>query len=204
MSTAIGELIRTADKGSRAAVNQLFTTLYGELHAIAQHRLRRDGPELTLGTTTLLHEAYLNISSREGVDFPDQARFLAYASRAMRGLIIDYLRNRRAQKRGGRFEITVSDLENVAAAQPADTSQLEQVGDALNTLSQINPPLAELVDMHFFGGFSLAEIAGLRGVSERTVQREWRRARLILYRSLREDDPAGPVADGSAMSRGEQ
>lgn len=185
-------------------MNQLFTTLYGELHAIAQHRLRRDGPELTLGTTTLLHEAYLNISSREGVNFPDQARFLAYASRAMRGLIIDYLRGRRAQKRGGQFEITVSDLENVAAAQPADTSQLEQVGDALNTLSQINPPLAELVDMHFFGGFSLAEIAGLRGVSERTVQREWRRARLILYRSVREDEPAGPAADASAMSRGEQ
>jgi len=184
LNTAIGELIRTADTGSPAAVNQLFTTLYAELHAMAERRLRQDAAGLTLGATTLLHEAYLNISSREGLSFPDRSRFLAYASRAMRGLIIDYCRKRRVHRRGEQFEITAQS-DGIAAGQASDT--LERVGDAMETLSGINPALAELVDLHFFGGFSLVEIAALRGVSERTAQRDWRRARLILYRTLQTD-----------------
>jgi RNA polymerase sigma factor (TIGR02999 family) len=190
LSAAIGELIRTADTGNGAAVNQLFTSLYAELHAIAERRLRLGGPELTLGTTTLLHEAYLNISSREGVSFPDRGRFLGYASRAMRGLIIDYVRSRRAKKRGGEFQITFAGAEDAPAEETPGSPPLEQLGEALETLSQVDPALAELVDLHFFAGFSLVEIAELRGVSERTAQRDWRRARLLLYRSL---------DDGTAM-----
>jgi RNA polymerase sigma factor (TIGR02999 family) len=178
--------------GNGAAVNQLFTSLYDELHAIAERRLRLGGSELTLGTTTLLHEAYLNMSSREGVSFPDRSRFLAYASRAMRGLIIDYVRSRRARKRGGEFHITLSGVEDAPAAGGAGANQLEELGEALGTLSGVDPTLAELVDLHFFAGFSLVEIAALRGVSERTVQRDWRRARLLLYRVLREDLPGDP------------
>ena len=105
---SIGDLIRTAERGDPAAAGALFAALYGELHAIAERQLRRGGPELTLGTTTLLHEAYLNIAEREGVAFASRAHFLGYAARAMRGLTIDYVRRRQAKKRGGEFQITAS------------------------------------------------------------------------------------------------
>ena len=103
---SIGELIRTADRGDRQAAADLFAVLYGELHSIAERQLRRGGAELTLGTTTLLHETYLNIAEREGVRFASRGHFLGYAARAMRGLTIDYVRRRRAKKRGGEFHIT--------------------------------------------------------------------------------------------------
>jgi RNA polymerase sigma factor (TIGR02999 family) len=103
---SIAELIRTADAGDPTAASALFAALYGELHAIAERQLRHGGSELTLGTTTLLHEAYLNIAQREGVQFASREHFLGYAARAMRGLMIDYVRRRRAKKRGGEFHIT--------------------------------------------------------------------------------------------------
>ena len=93
-------LIRRADQADHEATDKLFAILYHELHRLAEHNLRRAGSTLTLGTTTLLHEAYLNIAGRENVEFDERSRFLAYASRAMRGLVIDYVRSRRAKKRG--------------------------------------------------------------------------------------------------------
>jgi RNA polymerase sigma factor (TIGR02999 family) len=184
MDAPVGQLVQTADAGDPDAVGALFAALYRELHAIAERDLRRGGNELTLGTTTLLHEAYLNIASREGIRFVDRAHFLAYASRAMRGLMIDYARRRRAKKRGGEFHITAAPDELLADGVPADAEALERLGDALETLAQVDPRLANLVDLHFFCGFPLVEIAGLRDVSERTVQRDWRKARLLLHRSM--------------------
>lgn len=186
VSEAIDRLIRTADAGDGAAARELFTTLYHELHALAERQLRRAGGELTLGTTTLLHEAYLSIAGRDGARFPDRGRFLAYAARSMRRLIIDYARRRQARKRGGEFHITRGGDREFADATPADSEQLERLGGALETLAQVDPALAELVDLHFFCGFSHLEIAGFRGVSERTVQRDWRTARLLLHRALQE------------------
>jgi RNA polymerase sigma factor (TIGR02999 family) len=189
----IGELIRTAQAGDGAAGDELFAALYRELHAVAERQLRRGGAELTLGTTTLLHEAYLNISAREGVRFADRAHFLAYAARAMRGLMIDYARRRRAKKRGGEFHITSGGGEpadgELAAAEP-----LEELASALETLSQVDPRLAQLVDLHFFCGFSFVELAELRSVSERTIQRDWRKARLLLHRTLQTPYTATPPA----------
>ncbi len=185
MDVAIGELIRTAEAGDGAAASELFAVLYRELHAVAERQLRRGGAQLTLGTTTLLHEAYLNISAREGVHFPDRAHFLAYASRAMRGLMIDYARRRCAQKRGGEFHITSSGADEVGDA-VAQSEPLEELAAALDTLAEVDPQLAQLVDLHFFCGFSFVELAELRGVSERTVQRDWRAARLLLHRTLQE------------------
>src|SRR6185312_7478494 len=95
-----GSLAGTADKGEADSRHQLFATLYGELRRLAQRELRRAGASLTLSPTTLLHEVYLNLHKREGIDFPDRPHFLAYASRAMRGLIIDYARSKQALKRG--------------------------------------------------------------------------------------------------------
>jgi RNA polymerase sigma factor (TIGR02999 family) len=187
LSAAIGELIRTADTGDGAAADELFAALYQELHALAERQLRRFGPNVTLGTTTLLHEAYLNIAGREAAAFPDRARFLAYASRAMRGLVIDYVRRRQAKKRGGEFHITLSGADGAPAEAAPASRQVERLGEALETLSDVDPALATLVDLHFFCGFSLVEIAAMRDVSDRTVQRDWRRARLLLYRTIGEE-----------------
>jgi RNA polymerase sigma factor (TIGR02999 family) len=185
VSQALDQLIRAADDGDGAAAKQLFAALYQELHALAERQLRRSGG-LTLGTTTLLHEAYLYFAGHEAIRFPDRARFLAYASRVMRSLIIDYVRRRRAQKRGGEFHITLSGGEDLVDQRDATSGRLDRLSDALDTLAEVDRHLAELVDLHFFCGFSLVDIAGLRGVSDRTVQRDWRKARLVLHGLLQE------------------
>jgi RNA polymerase sigma factor (TIGR02999 family) len=180
----ISQLIHQADAGNGAAAGPLFAALYRELHSIAERQLQRGGSELTLGTTSLLHEAYLNIAGREGVQFATRGQFLAYAARAMRGLMIDYARQRRAKKRGGEFHITAGDGEVVPMEGEQSAEELAQLGSALDTLKEVEPELAQLVDLHFFCGFSFGEMAELRGVSERTIQREWRKARLLLHRAI--------------------
>jgi RNA polymerase sigma factor (TIGR02999 family) len=161
-----------------------FTGLYAQLRQIAQSALRRSGPQLTVSPTTLLHEAYLKISARDGLGFPDRAHFMAYASRAMRRLVIDFVRERRALKRGAGFEITSTPVE--AAEVPGESLDLQRISDALDELATVNTSLAELVDLHFFCGFSFAEIAALLDLSERTVMRDWNKARLFLHDVLRE------------------
>ena len=180
----IDDLINAADAGNQLAAKELFAALYGELHKLAEYNLRRPGAPATLGATTLLHEAYLNIAGRDDVTFPDQARFLAYASRAMRGLVIDYARRRQALKRGRQFEVTLSGEESQMPEAATLGEELERLSDALTELARFEPALTELVDLHFFGGYTFAEIAALRGVSERTVQRDWRKARLLLHQTL--------------------
>jgi RNA polymerase sigma factor (TIGR02999 family) len=177
--------------GGAPAGEQLFSALYHELHRLAELQLRRGGPHLTLGATTLVHEAYLALGRSEA-SFPDRARFMGYVARAMRGLIIDYARRGRAQKRGGgAFEVTLT--PDAAPAAGHGAPELEQLGDALDELAAVQPALAELVDLHFFGGLTFVEIAALRGVSDRTVQRDWRKARLFLHQALLDEDtdPAG-------------
>jgi len=181
-------LIRRADQSDRDAIDKLFAILYHELHRLAEHNLRHAGSAVTLGTTTLLHETYLNIAGRENVVFAERSRFLAYASRAMRGLVIDYARRRRAKKRGSQFEITLGNDEPPGSQPIEDAAELERLSEALDELAQVEPALAELVDLHFFCGFSFAEVATLRQVSERTVARDWRKARLLLHQALLDDD----------------
>ena len=184
MEHALDLLIQRSDRAEPEALDALFALLYAELHRLAEGALRRSGGSLTLTPTTLLHEAYLNMTGRDDVAFPDRARFLAYASRAMRGLVIDYARRRQAAKRDRRFEITLTEDQAASAEQIRTSDELTRLGDALDELAAIAPGLAELVDLHFFCGFSFTEIATLRGVSDRTVQREWRKARLLLHHAL--------------------
>ncbi len=113
---------------------------------------------------------------------------MRYAARVMRGLIIDHARGRRAQKRGGQFEITSVDTD--VAENVADEKELTLISEALDQLAQIDASLAEVVDLKFFCGFSLAEVAAMRGVSERTVQRHWEKARIYLHRTIRRDSLA--------------
>lgn len=164
------------------ASEALFAQLYAELHRMAQRELARRGGGLTIGVTTLLHEAYLSFGTRASSGFPDRARFMGYAARVMRGLIIDHARNRRAQKRGGKFEITALDADVVAQAAAPD--ELVRISEALDQLAGVDAALAEIVDLKFFCGFSFVEIAAMRGISERTAQRDWEKARIYLHRSI--------------------
>ena len=184
MASTISSLISSTECGDPFAADALFAALYSELHGLAKRQLARGGAGVTLGATTLLHEAYLNISQREGAVFPDRGRFMAYAAKVMRGLIIDYARSRQAQKRGGGFEITSVVGEEGEAV--TDERELVQISAALDDLAGVEPSLAEVVDLKFFGGFSFAEIAAMRGVSERTVQRRWEKARIYLHRAIRQ------------------
>jgi RNA polymerase sigma factor (TIGR02999 family) len=179
----IASLADATERGDRSAADALFAALYSELHRLARRELARQGVPLGLSATTLLHQAYLDMAEREGPAFPDRARFMGYAARVMRGLIIDHARNRQAQKRGGLFEIT--SLTTDVLENPVDYLELERIAEALDQLAKMEPSLAEIVDLKFFCGFSFSEIAGMRAVSERTVQRNWEKARIYLHRNLR-------------------
>ena len=182
---SIFSLISAAEQGDRAAGGEtLFAMLYSELHRLAKRELARRGVPVSLCATTLLHQAYIQMAGKERMSFPDQSRFMGYAARVMRGVIIDHARSRRAEKRGGRFEITSlgTEIEN-----PADERELTRIGEALDELSKADPLLSEVVDLKFFCGFTFAEIAAMKGISERTAQRQWEKARIYLHRKIRAD-----------------
>ena len=181
-------LVKHAQAGDAAARSELFSSLYSELHRMARREAGRYGPNVAnvlIGPTTLLHEAYMEISQRDALSFPNQGHFMAYAARAMRGLVIDRVRARNAQKRGGGLDITALDTE--VADQIEQPELLTDVSEALDELALLDPDLAHVVDLKFFCGFTMPEIAALQGVSERTVQRQWEKARLILFHALSPD-----------------
>ena len=163
------------------ANGQLFAALYRDLRDLAERQLRRNSG-VSISATTLLHEAYFNMSDNQAV-FPDRARFIGYASRVMRGLIIDLVRERRARKRGSDFHITQMPTE---IQEPiSDDRELSELSDALDELATHDPRLAEVVDLKYFCGFTFEEIAAQRGTSARTVQRDWEKARILLFQQLK-------------------
>lgn len=179
--------LAAAELGDRPPADALFADFYSELLRLGRRQLARVGAALTLGTTTLLHEAYLSMSARDGTAFPafpDRARFMAYAARAMRGLIVDHARRRHALKRGGCVSLTTIGDEVAAPDVGGDPGQLSLLSDALDELALVEPALAQVVDLRFFCGFSFQEIATMQGLSERTVQRHWEKARIYLHRAM--------------------
>ena len=184
MEPTLSVLIEAAECGDQSASDALFTALYSELHRVAKRELARQGVPLSLGATTLLHQAYIEMAAKDGNAFPDRARFMAYASRVMRGLIIDHARSRSAQKRGGQFHITST---GAAVDQPADSGELVRISEALDELGKTDPGLAEIVDMRFFCGLTFAEIAAMKEISERTAQRQWEKARIYLHHKIAMD-----------------
>lgn len=182
----ISTLIALAERGDEVSAGELFSLLYEELHRLARRQLARQG-EVSISATTLIHEAYVEMAAQVGHSFPDEGRFMAYAARVMRGLIIDHVRNRLAIKRGGRFELTslTTDVGDVIS----NERELEQIGQTLDELALVDSSLSQVVDLKFFCGFSFGEIAGMMAISERTAQRKWEKARIYLHRSLRADLP---------------
>jgi RNA polymerase sigma factor (TIGR02999 family) len=182
VESSIVSIADAVGQGEKASAESLFGILYAELHRLARRELARRGGYVSVSPTTLIHEAYLNMAGPQGPLFPDRGRFMAYAGRVMRGLIVDHARNGQAQKRGGGFEIT--QLGNEVSDEAVDSTQLARISEALDELAKIEPSLVEVVDLKFFCGFSFGEIAALQNVSERTVQRKWNKARIFLYSSM--------------------
>ena len=167
--------------GSTDEQSAMFVSLYDQLRRIARRELRRNSG-VALSATTLLHEAYFKMKERSDAAFPDEPHFLAYAARAMRTLVIDYARSKQAAKRGGAFHITR--LPTEIPEQQTEAAELERLGAAIDKLAVHDSALAQLVDLKFFCGYSLIEIAAMRGISERTAQREWDKARMVLKQAL--------------------
>ena len=181
--SALGDAAAAAlPPGAARDASAWFQTLYHELRRRARGELFRH-QALTLGPTTLLHEAWMQMERRP-LEFASQGELVAYAGRTMRGIVIDHIRARQAGKRGGGAD----DLpyETLVDLNSMPDREVLNLNDALAALTQADPPLAELVELKFFAGLNFAEIASLRGVSERTVQRDWEKARLFLFAAMRE------------------
>lgn len=182
--TEITTLLQAANSGDARAADQVVSLLYGELHRLARSRLRRSGDLTLLDTTALVHESYLRIQQAGKPDFADRKHFLAYAAKAMRTIVIDIARARQADRRGGgALHVTLNTEIGDSAA--VEDDEILRVHEALEELSSVDERLASVVEMRYFGGLSELEIAECLGVTERTVQRDWQKARLFLSMALR-------------------
>lgn len=184
-STEITLLLDAARDGDRAALDRVLSTLYQELHAMARRQLAGQHGH-TLDATALVHEAYLKLIGRREAQFDDRAHFFAYAASAMRSVVVDYARQRLAQKRGGDLH-RVTDLpEDVEGGLRLDEDMLG-LDTALTRLAAVDEKLAQVVELRYFAGLSELEIAALLKRSERSIRRDWQKARLFLLASLKDD-----------------
>jgi RNA polymerase sigma factor (TIGR02999 family) len=183
----VASLIEAANDGDARALQALFTYVYGELKILARKQLARSG-SATLNTTALVHEAYLKLSGPDGRSLHGRVHFFALAAKAMRQIVMDHARRRLTGKRGG-GELDLVDLDDAfdVADGKLSPDDLVVIDRALTLLEKDEPELADLVELRFFGGLALPEIALLRDVSERTLSRDWRRAKAQLYIQLHPD-----------------
>jgi RNA polymerase sigma factor (TIGR02999 family) len=199
----ITQLVEAWSAGDEAAFDRLIELVYDDLHQIAHRHLRLDRPDHTINTTALVHEAYLRLAQHSDGVWRSRAQFFAFASRAMRHILIDYARQRRAAKRGG-TRIQVPLTENMAAID-AEVAELLALDEVLALLEQHNPRMASVVECRFFGGLSVAETAEVLDASVRTVERDWTRARAYLQRALANgaaQDPAEPGSEKADDTQG--
>lgn len=179
----ITTLIARARRGETEALGQLFSQLYQELRQLAHARIKRYAAPALLDTTSLVHESYLRFLKTGQVQVSDRAHFLAYAARVMRSVVVDFARESSAQRRGGQ-EVHVA-LDTDLAPLPAAEAEVIQVHDALEELAALNERLARVVEMRYFAGMNEAEIGEALGLTERTVRRDWEKARIILAAALK-------------------
>lgn len=175
-------LVQQWTAGDRGAFDRIVELLYDDLRAIAHQQLQMERPDHTLSTTALVHEAYLQLSGRTGPEWRGRPQFLALLSRVMRHVLVDYARRRKAAKRGG-GGVHVP-LDESTAGADAELFELLAVNEALDRLEAQDEQLARIVECRFFGGMPVADIAEALGLSMRTVERSWTRARLYLHAAL--------------------
>ena len=180
----ITELLHQINAGDTPAREQLYALLYGELRALARSRLRRSETITLLDTTSLVHDAYLRFLGARQLSFSDRGRFFAFAASIMRTIVIDEIRKRRAERRGGSAEhIQVDDQLADRLAQ--DDDDVMRVHEALAELSSLDPRLGRVVEMRYFAGLTEEEVADSLGITSRTVRRDWDKARTLLFSALK-------------------
>ncbi|HSW04212.1 ECF-type sigma factor [Aquabacterium sp.] len=177
-------LIHQAREGDRGALDSLFQKLYPELRRIAHTRLRRGFPDPDVGTTALVHECYLKLRDAQRLGASDRAHFFSYTASAMRSIIVDIARAKATERRGANAVHVTLD-EELAGAAPAAEDEILRVHEALQEIGQLDGRLARLVEMRYFGGMSDPEIAAALDITDRTVRRDWQKARLLLAAALR-------------------
>jgi RNA polymerase sigma factor (TIGR02999 family) len=182
---SLTELIRQVNARLPGAQDELFSVAYAELCKLARARLRDGGRNTYLDTTALVHESYLKFLCSGQLQQEDRRAFFAYASRVMRSVIVDAVRERQAERRGSDLErLTLNTLNSSELADSA--SEVIKVHEALDELEKVEPRLSRVVEMRYFGGYSESEIAMTLDVTDRTVRRDWEKARLVLMAALRE------------------
>ena len=179
----ITQLLRAAQEGDRQASDQVVALLYADLRRLAQQRLGQSG-DLTLSATALVHESYLRMNKAGSLDFPDRKHFFAYAAQVMRSIVVDQVRAAVAERRGGGQDAVTFNTA-IAELPPQHDADVLRVHEALEELAQMDPRLARVVEMRYFGGLLESEIADSLGVTERTVQRDWQKARLFLSMAMK-------------------
>lgn len=170
--------------GDRSAVDRIFATLYPDLIRLARSRLRRSQPMTLLDTSMLVHECFLRFLNSGQVRIEDRTHFFAYAARAMRSIIVDLARKRQAERHGGALERVALDTDLLESGALAAEDKVVEIAEAIEALARLDERLASVVEMRFFAGFTPGEIAQVLGVTERTVQRDFEKARVILCASL--------------------
>ena len=176
--TDVAIALQKIELAHSAALDDAFSAWYPELKKIAHARLSRSGLGSSMQTTALVHDSYMKLASGPDRDFSNRLQFLAYASRTLRSIVIDTIREERALRRGGDLDLVTLDTavqEGIGAS-----IDVEEVNAALDDLAKLDLALAQLVEMRFFGGMTALEIAEALGISERSVQREWNKARALL------------------------
>jgi RNA polymerase sigma factor (TIGR02999 family) len=177
-------LIARAREGDGAALDSLFEAVYPDLRRIAHARLRRGFPDPDLGTTALVNECYLKLRDARRLDAADRAHFFAYTATAMRSIIVDIARGQGRARRGANAPHVTLDDEQFGGDTAAQ-EQILRVHEALEEIGKLDERLARLVEMRFFGGLTDLEIAEGLGITDRTVRRDWQKARVLLASALR-------------------
>jgi len=178
----ITQILRDLRGGKSGAVEALLPLVYVELHAMAHRRLSPGARDVTLDTTALVHEAYLRLFDRSQLDWKDRQHFFSVAAIAMRQIIVDHARKRSAEKRGGQLKRVDLDASQLALEDQAE--EILALNEALSRLALLDERLARVVELRFFAGLSVEEVAEVMETSERTVKRDWRKASALLYQSM--------------------
>jgi RNA polymerase sigma factor (TIGR02999 family) len=177
-------LLAAAQQGQAAALSRLFELLYPELRRIAAARMRKTDERVMLDTTSLVHECYLRLLKLDELSLNDRGHFLAYAAKVMRSVVVDMAREQHAQRRGGDLAFVTLDT-SLADALPSGEDEVLHIHEALQALASIDARLVQVVEMRYFIGLDNSEIAQALGVSLRTVERDWERARSFLFAALK-------------------
>ncbi len=179
----ITALLASAGAGDGDAAASAFALLYDELKRLAQAKLRRHQTMTLLDTTSLVHESFIKLIGNRALAIQDRRHFFTYAARVMRSVIVDFARASLTDRRGGHARVLTLDTDLLARAAAPDSDVL-RVNEALEVLAQADPRLAQVVEMRYFGGLTEVEVAEILGLTERTIRRDWNKAKLLLAAAL--------------------